>query len=140
MKIFWAGATGAIGRQLLPMLVSAGHTVTATTQHPDKMKSIYSAGAIPMLVNALDKAAVLAAVEKAHPEIIIHQLTAIPANLNLRHLDEGFLDPEIPGDQSSAAQRPANTTGFLLVSSSKTPRFETIAPPQNSARRVSDQG
>jgi len=90
MKIFLAGATGAIGKQLLPMLVSAGHTVTATTQHPDKMRSIHSAGAIPMLVNALDKEEVLAAVEKAHPEIIIHQLTAIPANLNLRHFDEGF--------------------------------------------------
>jgi 2-alkyl-3-oxoalkanoate reductase len=90
MKIFLAGATGAIGKRLLPMLVSAGHTVTATTQHPDKMRSIHSAGAIPMLVNALDKEEVLAAVEKAHPEIIIHQLTAIPVNLNLRHFDEGF--------------------------------------------------
>ncbi len=55
MKIFLAGATGAIGKRLLPMLVSAGQTVTATTQHPDKMRSIHSAGAIPMLVNALDK-------------------------------------------------------------------------------------
>jgi nucleoside-diphosphate-sugar epimerase len=90
MKIFLAGATGAIGKPLLPMLVSAGHTVTATTQHEDKMMSIHSAGAIPMLVNALNKQEVLGAVEKARPEIIIHQLTAIPANLNLRHFDEGF--------------------------------------------------
>ena len=90
MKIFLAGATGAIGKRLLPMLVNAGHTVTATTQHEGKMMSIHSAGAIPMLVNALNKEDVLAAVEKARPEIITHQLTAIPANLNLRHFDEGF--------------------------------------------------
>ena len=90
MKIFLAGATGAIGRQLLPMLVSAGHTVTATTQHKNKMMPIHSAGATPVLVNALNKEEVLAAVTKAQPEIIIHQLTAIPANLNLRHFDDGF--------------------------------------------------
>jgi nucleoside-diphosphate-sugar epimerase len=90
MRIFLAGATGAIGKQLLPMLVSAGHTVTATTQHKDKMMSIQSAGATPVLVNALNEEEVLAAVKKASPEIVIHQLTAIPANLNLRHFDEGF--------------------------------------------------
>lgn len=52
--------------------------------------SIHSAGATPMLVNALNKEDVLAAVEEARPEVIIHQLTAIPANLNLRQFDEGF--------------------------------------------------
>jgi uncharacterized protein YbjT (DUF2867 family) len=65
MRIFLAGATGAIGKQLLPMLVSAGHTVTATTQHKDKMMSIQSAGATPVLVNALNEEEVLAAVKKA---------------------------------------------------------------------------
>jgi nucleoside-diphosphate-sugar epimerase len=90
MKIFLAGGTGAIGRRLLPMLVGAGHTVTATTQHPEKIMSIHSTGATPVLVNALKKEEVLAAVEKARPEIIIHQLTGIPANLNLRRFDEGF--------------------------------------------------
>jgi len=90
MKIFLAGATGAIGKRLLPMLVNAGHAVTATTQHKDKMMSIHSAGAKPVLVNALNKEEVLAAVQEARPEVVIHQLTAIPANLNLRHFDEGF--------------------------------------------------
>jgi nucleoside-diphosphate-sugar epimerase len=90
MKILLAGATGAIGRRLIPMLVSAGHTVTGTTQHPEKMTSISSAGATPMQVNALNEREVLAAVQKTQPEIIIHQLTAIPANLNLRHFDQGF--------------------------------------------------
>ena len=90
MKIFLAGATGAIGKRLLPMLVSEGHEVTATTQHTDKMMSIHSAGAAPLLVNALDKNDVVAAVQKAQPEIIIHQLTAIPPSINLRRFDEAF--------------------------------------------------
>ena len=90
MKIFLAGATGAIGRRLLPMLVNAGHEVTGTTQRADKMASIRSAGATPVRVDAMNKEEVFAAVQKAQPEIIIHQLTAIPANLNLRHFDEGF--------------------------------------------------
>src|SRR6185437_6621926 len=90
MRIFLAGATGAIGKPLLPMLISAGHTVIATTQHKGKMMSIRSAGATPMLVNALNKEEVLAAMQEARPEIVIHQLTAIPANLNLRHFDQGF--------------------------------------------------
>ena len=90
MKIFLAGATGAIGKRLIPILVEAGHAVIGTTQHADKMMSIQSAGATPVLLNALDRSEVLAAVQKAQPEIIIHQLTAIPANLNLRHFDEGF--------------------------------------------------
>jgi nucleoside-diphosphate-sugar epimerase len=90
MKIFLAGATGAIGKRLLPMLVAAGHEVTGTTQHPDKMASIRSAGAEPLLMNALNEQEVLAAVQKAQPEVIIHQLTAIPLHLDLRHFDEGF--------------------------------------------------
>jgi len=90
MKIFLAGATGAIGKRLLPMLVSAGHNVTATTQHADKMMSIHSAGATPLRVDALNKEEVLAAVRKAQPEIIIHQLTAIPPTLDLRHFDQAF--------------------------------------------------
>jgi nucleoside-diphosphate-sugar epimerase len=90
MKIFLAGATGAIGRRLVPMLVAAGHTVTGTTHYPDKMMLIHSAGATPMLMNALNEKEVFAVVQRAQPEIIIHQLTAIPANLNLRRFDEGF--------------------------------------------------
>jgi len=90
MKIFLAGATGAIGRRLVPMLVAADHEVTGTTQHADKIMSLYTAGATPLLVNALDEKEVLAAVEKTEPEIVIHQLTAIPPNLDLRHFDEGF--------------------------------------------------
>jgi len=52
MKILLVGATGAIGRRLVPLLVGAGHTVTGTTRQADKAKSIYSSGATPLVVDA----------------------------------------------------------------------------------------
>jgi nucleoside-diphosphate-sugar epimerase len=90
MKVFLAGATGAIGKRLVPMLVSAGHSVTGTTRHPDKAKSLRAAGARPEIVNALSSREVLEAVQRSEPDVIIHQLTAIPANFNLRRFDQEF--------------------------------------------------
>src|SRR6185437_8360619 len=68
MKIFLAGATGAIGTRLLPLLVRAGHAVTGTTQHSDKARSIHAAGATPVVLNALDAQQVLEAVGRAEPD------------------------------------------------------------------------
>jgi nucleoside-diphosphate-sugar epimerase len=120
MKILVAGATGAIGKRLVPMLVRAGHSVTGTTQHADKMMSIQAAGATPLLLDALNKDDVLSAVQKSRPEIIIHQLTAIPANLDLRHLDRGF---EVTNrlrtdgtDHLLAASRAAGVRRFIAQS------------------------
>src|SRR5262245_27120023 len=90
MKVLVAGATGAIGRRLVPLLVRAGHTVTGTTRDPAKAERIRAAGATPALVDALQATAILAAVQRADPEIIIHQLTAIPGRLNLRRWDQEF--------------------------------------------------
>lgn len=90
MKIFLAGATGAIGKRLLPQLVAAGHTVTGTTRTPDKADSIRKAGAKSEIVNALDKNEVLEAVQRTEPEVIIHELTGVPSRFNLRRFDEAF--------------------------------------------------
>ena len=90
MKIFVAGATGAVGKRLIPLLVEAGHRVTGTTRQPDKMMSIRSAGATPALLNALVADEVLKAVRQAKPDVIIHQLTAIPEHFNLRRFDQEF--------------------------------------------------
>jgi nucleoside-diphosphate-sugar epimerase len=87
MKIFLAGATGAVGKRLIPLLAGAGHTVTGTTRRPDKVMSIYLAGATPALVDALKPSEVLEAVRRAEPDVIIHELTAIPATFNLRRFD-----------------------------------------------------
>ena len=90
MKIFLAGATGAIGKQLVPLLVGAGHTVTGTTRHAEKADSIRKAGAMPAIVDALNGGDVLEAVRHAKPDVIIHELTAIPMRFSLRHFDRAF--------------------------------------------------
>ena len=90
MRIFLAGATGAIGRRLVPQLLAAGHLVVATTRTPDKRAAIWNLGAQPVLMDGLDAESVGAAVAKAEPEVIIHQMTAIDGVTNLRHFDREF--------------------------------------------------
>jgi nucleoside-diphosphate-sugar epimerase len=75
MKIFLAGASGAIGRLLVPLLVAAGHEVTGTTRSPEKFAAIAAGGARPVALNALDRAGVLATLRAERPEVLIHMLT-----------------------------------------------------------------
>ncbi len=75
MKIFLAGATGAIGRLLVPLLMATGHDVVGTTRSAGKMPGIAAAGARPVVLNALDREAVVAALRAEQPEVIIHMLT-----------------------------------------------------------------
>jgi nucleoside-diphosphate-sugar epimerase len=77
MRVFVAGATGAIGRQLLPRLVSAGHEVTGMTRSESKQSLIRELGAVPVVADALDPDQVADAVAGARPEVIVHQLTAL---------------------------------------------------------------
>jgi 2-alkyl-3-oxoalkanoate reductase len=77
MKIFLAGATGALGRQLVPMLVAAGHDVVGTTRSSGKAEALRAAGAEPVVLDLLDEAAVLEAVLRAEPEVVVHQATAL---------------------------------------------------------------
>jgi nucleoside-diphosphate-sugar epimerase len=90
MKIFVAGATGALGQQLVPRLVGAGHEVHAMTRTESKQKLLDDQGAVPVVADALDPEQVADAVAKAEPEAIIHELTAIPAALDMRHFDRDF--------------------------------------------------
>ncbi|GAA2145517.1 NAD-dependent epimerase/dehydratase family protein [Actinomadura napierensis] len=75
MKIFLAGATGVIGRRLIPLLVQAGHEVAGTTRRPERTGSIAELGAAPVVVDVMDAAAVRAAVVDARPDAVVHQLT-----------------------------------------------------------------
>ena len=84
MRVFVAGATGAIGRPLVRDLVAAGHDVTGTTRSPDKADALRATGATPVVVDALDAVALRAAVRGACPEVIVHQLTDLSAPLNPR--------------------------------------------------------
>jgi nucleoside-diphosphate-sugar epimerase len=90
MRVFVAGATGALGRHLVPGLVAAGHEVTATTRTPGKVAQLREAGAEPVVVDGLDREAVIAAVLAARPEVIVHQMTALAdvRSRNLRNPDK----------------------------------------------------
>jgi 2-alkyl-3-oxoalkanoate reductase len=92
MRVLVVGATGAIGRQLLPQIIAAGHQVSATTRSPAKVEALRAAGAQPLVVDALDGAAVGEAVARAEPEVIVHELTALQAGLNLRKFDQTFAE------------------------------------------------
>lgn len=78
MRIFLAGASGVVGRLLVPLLMKAGHAVAGTTRSPAKAAEIAALGATPVVVDALNVQALTQAVAEAHPEIVIHQLTDLP--------------------------------------------------------------
>jgi 2-alkyl-3-oxoalkanoate reductase len=90
MRVFVTGATGALGRHLVPGLVAAGHEVIATTRMPGKVAQLRAAGAEPVILDGLDRAAVIAAVQAAAPEVIVHQMTALTGLRSLRHPDQAF--------------------------------------------------
>jgi nucleoside-diphosphate-sugar epimerase len=89
MRVFVAGATGAIGKQLVPRLAAAGHEVHGMTRGESKQAMLHELGAVPVVADALDADQVAEAVGRARPEVIVHQLTAIGA-LDMRHFDRDF--------------------------------------------------
>jgi nucleoside-diphosphate-sugar epimerase len=90
MRVFLLGATGALGAHLVPQLIGRDHAVTVATRSPANAKRLTEQGAQAAVVDALDREALIAAVRRAQPEILIDQLTAIPARLDMRHFDRAF--------------------------------------------------
>ena len=89
MRVFVAGATGAIGKQLVPRLVGAGHEVHGMTRSESKRAMLSELGAVPVVADALDPDQVAEAVARARPDVIVHQLTAI-GEVDMRHFDRDF--------------------------------------------------
>jgi nucleoside-diphosphate-sugar epimerase len=90
VKVFVAGATGAIGRQLLPILAGAGHEVIGMTRSESKQGAIKDAGAEPVVADALDADQLIAVLRSSEPEVVVHELTAIPASIDGRGFAESF--------------------------------------------------
>src|SRR6266700_5120867 len=90
MRIFVAGATGAVGRPLVRALVSAGHSVAALTRSAAKIEAIKRMGAEPVVADGLDAASMKTAVVSVRPEIIIHQMTDLSGVMDFRHFDRTF--------------------------------------------------
>jgi len=87
MRVFVAGATGAVGRPLVPKLVAAGHEVTGMTRSEAKAPEVRAAGADAAVVDVFDVDTLRAAIDSASPEVIVHELTALPDRIDFRNED-----------------------------------------------------
>jgi nucleoside-diphosphate-sugar epimerase len=90
MRVFVAGATGAIGTRLVPQLIDRGHEVIGTSRSPDKAEQLRALGAEHVVVNLLDPQAVRRAVLEARPDAIVHEATALSDLSDFRHFDQSF--------------------------------------------------
>jgi nucleoside-diphosphate-sugar epimerase len=90
MKVLVAGATGAIGRPLLPLLIKAGYRVAGITRSAEKATLLSGAGIEPVVCDVLDRAKLVETLAKVRPEAVIHQLTELPQDLDLKKLEEFY--------------------------------------------------
>jgi nucleoside-diphosphate-sugar epimerase len=120
MRIFLAGASGAIGRRLVPLLLRARHHVTGATRYAETAKMLERAGVVPTVVDVFDAPVLTAALHVARPEVVIHQLTDLP-----REFDEAQIAASGPKNARIrsegtgnliAAARAAGTRRFIVQS------------------------
>jgi 2-alkyl-3-oxoalkanoate reductase len=150
MKVFVAGATGAVGRPLITQLLGAGHQVVGTTRSTERAEGIRSLGAEPAVLDARDTDALRAAVVQARPDVVINQLTSLPDRLNYRKPQQTFgattelrgkVGPVLAGAAAEAGARRliAQSVCFLYASTGKTGHSEDDPlielPPESSAAR-----
>jgi nucleoside-diphosphate-sugar epimerase len=131
MKVFVAGATGAMGKQLVPRLRSAGHEVVGMTRTESKRAIVRELGATPVVADALDPDQVAAALLEAQPDVVVHQLTAIGA-VDIRHFDRDFALTNrlrtAGTDHLLAAGREAGVGRFIAQSYTSWPYARTGGP------------
>lgn len=90
MRVFVAGATGALGSRLVPMLAARGHDVTAMSRRPESHDTLPASGAKAVVADGLDRNAVIDAIVRARPEVIVHQMTALAGDLDMRRFERTF--------------------------------------------------
>ena len=90
MRVFVAGATGAVGRELVPALIAAGHTVAGLTRAAAKAEAIKRAGAFTVVADVFDAPAIRQAFVSFQPEIVIHEMTGLSGMTDYTHFDRGF--------------------------------------------------
>jgi nucleoside-diphosphate-sugar epimerase len=90
MRVFVAGASGAVGRRLVPLLVASGYDVAAMTRSPQKVDSLRAAGAEPVVADGLDAGEVMRAIMRSQPEVVIHQMTGLTGVGSYKKFDEEF--------------------------------------------------
>ena len=131
MKVFVAGAAGAMGHQLVPKLVAAGHDVVGMTRTPGKRETLVALGAEPVVADALNPDQVTEAVAAAGPDVIVHELTAI-STLDMRHFDRSFAQTNRLRSEGTdnllAAGRRVGVTRFVAQSYAGWPYARTGPP------------
>lgn len=137
MRIFVAGATGGIGRHIVPMLISAGHSVIGSTRTPAKADSLARIGAQPVIADGLDAEALRRAVALAKPDAIIHEMTDLAGVTDLRHFDRAFAksnDLRMRGtDNLLAAARETGVTRLIAQSFCGWPYARTGGPVKSES-------
>src|SRR5260370_11164440 len=112
MRVFLAGAAGAIGRRLVPLLLRAGHEVTGMTRSAATASELARAGVVPAVLDVFDAPALMMAVGAAKPALVIHQLT---------HLPRQFDDARIAASYANKAPLPTQRTRHLISPAHATP-------------------
>lgn len=143
MRVLVAGATGAMGQQLVPRLIGAGHEVFAMTRNESNKARLSEPGAVPIVADALDRGQVEAAVREAKPDVIVHQLTAI-GHVDTRHFDRSFAATNrlrIEGTDNllaagRAAGRAAGVRRFVAQSNGAFTYARTGGPVKNEEDRL----
>jgi nucleoside-diphosphate-sugar epimerase len=132
MKLLLAGATGALGKQLVPRLVALGHEVVGITRSESKRDAVVRLGAKPAVADALDPEQVARAVAETEPDVIVHQLTALSGSPDLRHFDRFFAETNRlrteATDHLLAAGRAVGVTRFVAQSYAGWPFARTGGP------------
>jgi 2-alkyl-3-oxoalkanoate reductase len=91
MKVFVTGATGAVGRRLVPLLVASGYETTAMARSQEKAAALAASGATPVVADGLDRAAVIQAAMRAEPDVVIHHMTGLTGGAkSFKHFDDDF--------------------------------------------------
>jgi nucleoside-diphosphate-sugar epimerase len=120
MRVFVAGASGAIGARLVTQLVDRGHEVIGTSRSPDRAQRLHALGAEPIVLDLLDPRAVRKAVVDTKPDAIVHQATALAGLSDFRHFDRSFAQTNRLRTQGTdallAAARQARVGRFVAQS------------------------
>jgi nucleoside-diphosphate-sugar epimerase len=90
MKVFVAGASGAVGARLVPLLVASGHEVVAMGRSAEKAEWLRSVGAEPVVADGLDRDAVVDAVKRSAPQVVVHHMTALTGAKSFKRFDDEF--------------------------------------------------
>ncbi len=116
MRVFVAGATGVIGRPLLALLIGEGHEVTGMTRSAQRAEGLRAIGAEAVVADALDEAAVTAAVREARPDAVIHQLTSLPRRIDPRRIERDFeLNDRLRSEGTRILVRAAESAGAQRI-------------------------